>query len=615
MGESPAVELRRAPSGAKRSSFAPEEHETRGVAIFYSPSRLRLWNAFLTLKSGTLLIQIKNVVLIYAVLSLGVFMVFYSSAKGCGFLVYERAAMDARAEVDGDVADYDSDGDEAKCLRWIEWLMRMLAPCNEVYQTITLLASFLLSMYVSQALTRYFKYLDEGRALQRAIYDFCFSVRPHVDVSHAGAHEFLTTTQRYLGLAHIYVWARIAPFQVVEEGFAASDLLAHLTETDFMGLRVVTAKEAAVLARFSEDQVHIVLLAWVSELVKEAHDADLLELEAPNYAQVQDNLNKITSAAMRILATADTLVPHVYAQMMQVSVDAVCVLAAFSATYITVKALLDDYPVVRSLESVWLPVFAVGSSTVQTIFYQGFVIMANDMMHPFDRRRKLTSLKRKWIRGVQRVFCCAAAEAVGRENMAKMDVMKLLSETHVWVESLLYPPLRPAKAEALKRVSADGRAGNDRWNGPVQQNFKPLYLGPIDVVLADIWTDRFLSSSSFQAVTKLCRNRSDSRILKSCRICLFPAQADGALGDRLFAISRKQKRKQRRVSSVEWRATNTFEAMAAAPPEEDEEEDEEDEAEAKEEVPPARGGRTPLPPSSKSFFSVVTNPLGRHGPR
>ena len=119
MGESPAVELRRAPSGAKRSSFAPEEHETRGVAIFYSPSRLRLWNAFLTLKSGTLLIQIKNVVLIYAVLSLGVFMVFYSSAKGCGFLVYERAAMDARAEVDGDVADYDSDGDEARCLRWI----------------------------------------------------------------------------------------------------------------------------------------------------------------------------------------------------------------------------------------------------------------------------------------------------------------------------------------------------------------------------------------------------------------------------------------------------------------------------------------------------------------
>ena len=40
------------------------------------------------------------------------------------------------------------------------------------------------------------------------------------------------------------------------------------------------------------------------------------------------------------------------------------------------------------------------------------------------------------------------------------------------------------------------RAGNDRRNGPVQQNFKPLYLGQIEAVLADFWTDRFLSASS-----------------------------------------------------------------------------------------------------------------------
>ena len=33
-------------------------------------------------------------------------------------------------------------------------------------------------------------------------------------------------------------------------------------------------------------------------------------------------------------------------------------------------------------------------------------------------------------------------------------------------------------------------------NGPVQQNFKPLYLGHIEVDSADFWTDRFLSASS-----------------------------------------------------------------------------------------------------------------------
>jgi hypothetical protein len=33
---------------------------------------------------------------------------------------------------------------------------------------------------------------------------------------------------------------------------------------------------------------------------------------------------------------------------------------------------------------------------------------------------------------------------------------------------------------------------------PVQQKLKPLYLGQIEVVSADFWTDRFLWSSSFQ---------------------------------------------------------------------------------------------------------------------
>ena len=483
-----------------RSSFQEEDADSsRGVAIFYSPSRLRLWQAFMTLRRGTLMVQIKNVVLIYALLSLGVFLIFYISAQGCGFRVYEHAVLAAASRKvdreDGEEPPEPSlNREEERCLRWIQWLMRMLAPCNEVYQSMWLLASFLLSMYVSQALTRYFKYLDEGRALQRAIYDFCFSVRPHVDVSHAGAHEFLTTTQRYLCLAHIYVWARIAPFQVVEEGFMATDLLRHLAAHDFHELRVVTEREVRVLSSIPEDQVHIVVCAWVSEMVKEAHDAKLLELEAPAYAQVQDYLNAITSTAMGILATSDTLVPHVYAQMMQVSVDAVCVLAAFSSTYVIVKQLLDDYPVVQSLRSFWLPVFVVVSSTVQTIFYQGFVVLANDMMHPFDRRRKLTSGKRRLIRKLSTAgcgLCCEreSTEHAARENMAKMDVMKLLSETHVWVESLLYPPMRPAKAEALTRVS-----GGD---------------------------------------------------------------------PRLYSITRKMPRKQalsRRMSAREWKATNTFEA-------------------------------------------------------
>jgi hypothetical protein len=52
------------------------------------------------------------------------------------------------------------------------------------------------------------------------------------------------------------------------------------------------------------------------------------------------------------------------------------------------------------------------------------------------------------------------------------------------------------KVSGAKRLPARIRAGNNQWNGPVQQNFKPLYLGQIEVNSADFWTNRFLSSSA-----------------------------------------------------------------------------------------------------------------------
>lgn len=333
--------------------------------IFYTPSRHGLWKAFLTFKAGTLFDRILGVVVCYSLLSVAVSAYFYYWAEKCDFTLYGVAA---EHQAGGESAGLEAR--EVECLQKVQALMRVLAPVNEVYQSTTLLASFLLSMYVSQALARYFKYMHEARALQFALYDFCFSIRPHTDVSHADAHDFLTTIQRYLCLSHIYVWARVAPYQVVWEGFAAKDLLRHLTTTDFQDLRVLTEREAAILQRFDADKVHLVLMAWVSEMVKEAKDAKILQLEAPNYAQVQNNLNIVSTAAMRILATADTLIPHVYAQMMQVFVDVVCLMAAFSTTFIIVDALLGEYPVVWSMQSGWWCVLATVATAIQCVFYQ-----------------------------------------------------------------------------------------------------------------------------------------------------------------------------------------------------------------------------------------------------
>ena len=55
----------------------------------------------------------------------------------------------------------------------------------------------------------------------------------------------------------------------------------------------------------------------------------------------------------------------------------------------------------------------------------------------------------------------------------------------------------------------------NQWNGRVQQNFKPLYLGHIEVDSADLWTNRSLSSSSRSTAEELVSTPSNTRTLKS----------------------------------------------------------------------------------------------------
>ncbi|KAH8095962.1 hypothetical protein JL720_3299 [Aureococcus anophagefferens] len=43
-------------------------------------------------------------------------------------------------------------------------------------------------------------------------------------------------------------------------------------------------------------------------------------------------------------------------------------------------------------------------------------------------------------------------------------------------------------------AAAPDCAGNNQWNAPSRKSFKPLYLGQIEVVSADFWTDCFLSA-------------------------------------------------------------------------------------------------------------------------
>ena len=54
-----------------------------------------------------------------------------------------------------------------------------------------------------------------------------------------------------------------------------------------------------------------------------------------------------------------------------------------------------------------------------------------------------------------------------------------------------------ADAFSNQHFDVSSSVGNDQWNGPVQQNFKRLYLGHIEVDSTEFWMDRVLSAGSF----------------------------------------------------------------------------------------------------------------------
>jgi len=74
---------------------------------------------------------------------------------------------------------------------------------------------------------------------------------------------------------------------------------------------------------------------------------------------------------------------------------------------------------------------------------------------------------------------------------------------------------RPRSSRSARRRRARGCVEINQWNGRVQQNFKPLYLGQIEVDSADFWTDRSLSSSSRSPAEELVSKHSNTLTLKS----------------------------------------------------------------------------------------------------
>ena len=103
-------------------------------------------------------------------------------------------------------------------------------------------------------------------------------------------------------------------------------------------------------------------------------------------------------------------------------------------------------------------------------------------------------------------------DAEGRRLLA---VGHYVDQLLAWHQHLPREALYVVPAAALDDDATHVRdsARNNRWNGPVRRNLKPL--GQIEVVSADFWTHWLLSSRSQSTAESLASKRSHTRTLKS----------------------------------------------------------------------------------------------------
>ena len=71
--------------------------------------------------------------------------------------------------------------------------------------------------------------------------------------------------------------------------------------------------------------------------------------------------------------------------------------------------------------------------------------------------------------------------------MARMDIMKLLSETQAQVESLLYPPLRPLKIDARRKENASDRAASSTFRDKIFAITRRQKCGDSDTGWEEKW--------------------------------------------------------------------------------------------------------------------------------
>lgn len=293
---------------------------------------------------------------------------------------------------------YCSGGDDTTCRP--EWFDEHLSSLTMLSEKLTVLASFVLTFYLSQAYGRYNDFYWKIRAIQGRINDIALIVGSNIDYSKEGkaadVQEYASTFERYLNLVQFLVHAPLSPvlktFDII--GDASKSVLLN---ESILGLQLVNEEELHYLNEAKRlggpnGPVNVVL-SWMCMMFDRGsspqegffRDNIIQARMISLHITFQDNVEDLRGAVATLGFEKQLPIPVAYAQLMQLFIDVLLHLHPFAIVY-EINTVVIESAGYNDMDRWSTLPFTVMGAVFFVYFYSGLLSLAKSFNSPLGRK-------------------------------------------------------------------------------------------------------------------------------------------------------------------------------------------------------------------------------------
>lgn len=279
------------------------------------------------------------------------------------------------------------------------WFDEHLSSLTMISEKLTVLASFVLTFYLSQAYSRYNDFYWKCRSIQGRINDIALIVGSNIQYNKGGGvHEWASCFERYLNLVHFLVHQPLSPVLRNYNATLYQDVhTSVLVNEEIMGFQLVTPEEFHLLKeakRLGGPNGPInTVLSWLCMLFDRGaspnegffRDNILQARMISLHLTFQENVEELRGAVATLGFERQLPIPVAYAQLMQLFIDVLLHLHPFAIVYEINTVVIDTTGYNEMDRWSTLPFTLLGAMFF-VYFYSGLLSLAKSFNSPLGTK-------------------------------------------------------------------------------------------------------------------------------------------------------------------------------------------------------------------------------------